>query len=529
MDKRRLRAVDLEKRGAWIEACRSWEDILRRDRHNPFARDGYQRCLRRLHLVLRHSDPIYRQTLQRLAPPQALDTYEQIVTILQVGYPDRSRTSLSQLFQQGLQEVRLALEDPFFREQYLGGLKPAAVQAFRERLASWPVKRLNSRAEAREQVLAVLRSASREGLGLRPLVQSVLTMEFAAGACNTLDEHSSFVSPGNLSLMQAALRGKVVGIGVEVGLGEDRLEITRVLPKSPAEEMGLQIGDRLLRINGGLVEDLPVDAVAEKLRGEAGTLVEIEVLVHRDGFEERRLLKLTRRAVATPSVEYNLLSPLDDGSPAGLAVGYIKIHHFQDSTPQEMKEAILALSSAMEPIKGLVLDLRGNPGGVFRSAVAVAEMFVADGIVVIGQSAFKEYNRPFKAETGGPIQLPLVVLIDADTASAAEVLAGAMQAGRPNTKLVGQTTFGKGSIQCVIPVEKAPLDRLAGIRLTVARLLSPSNQPYTHRGVVPDVPRPEKGEALLLEGRRQLLELLRPGMPMPMPPRMMALDPDNPS
>ncbi|MFO0880564.1 MAG: S41 family peptidase [Gemmataceae bacterium] len=518
LERRRGRAIELEKRGAWIEACRSWDDILRRDRHNLFARDGYQRCLRRLHLVLRHSDAAYRQTLVRLTPPQALDTYEQILTILQVGYPDRSRTTFAQLFHQGLQEVRIALDDPFFREHYLAGLKPAALQSYRDRLAAWPAKRITTRTEAREQVLAVLRSASREGLTFRPAALSALTLEFAAGACNTLDEHSAFVSPGNLALIQAALRGKHVGIGAELGLADDQLQITRVLPKSPAEEVGLLPGDRLLRINGQPVHDLPVETAADRLRGEAGSLLEIEVEVTRDGFPERRLLKLARRAVASPSVDYNLLAPLEYGQH----IGYIKIHHFVDSTPQEMKEALLALSSSMEPIKGLILDLRGNPGGVFKSAVAVAELFVADGVLVIGQSGFKEYNRPFKAEAGTPLQLPLVVLIDGDTASAAEVLAGAMQGGRPATRLLGQTTFGKGSIQCVIPVEKAPTDRLAGIRLTVARLLSPTNQPYTGRGVIPDVPREEKGEALLPEARRQLLDLMRAGLPMPMgTPRMM--------
>src|SRR5262249_26971572 len=131
-------------------------------------------------------------------------------------------------------------------------------------------------------------------------------------------------------------------------------------------------------------------------------------------------------------------------------VGYIRILHFQDSTLMEVQEALGEMDAT---IKGLILDLRGNPGGLFNSALAVAEAFLTDGIIVIGQSPAREFNVPFKAEPRGmTFQRPVVVLIDGDTASAAEVLAGALKevrAGRFPTRLIGQTTYGKGSVQCV--------------------------------------------------------------------------------
>src|SRR5262249_13115595 len=155
-------------------------------------------------------------------------------------------------------------------------------------------------------------------------------------------------------------------------------------------------------------------------------------------------VKMIRRPVAVPSVEYDLFR-LDDGSPNGVAVGYLRILHFQDPTAQDVKDALEAIAGMGEIPKGVILDLRGNPGGSFKAAVAVAELFVSGGVIVIGQSQLKEYNRPFKAEAVGPFQMPLVVLIDGDTASAAEVLAGALRDGRTGatTKLLGQTTFGK--------------------------------------------------------------------------------------
>ncbi|MFM7148829.1 MAG: S41 family peptidase, partial [Gemmataceae bacterium] len=141
------------------------------------------------------------------------------------------------------------------------------------------------------------------------------------------------------------------------------------------------------------------------------------------------------------------------------------------------------------------------------------------GVLVVGQSSFKEFNRSFRATTAGPLQMPLMILIDGGTASAAEVLAGALQNNRPATRLIGQLSLGKGSIQVILPMERLPGDSKAGVRITVARLFSPGNHPYTLRGVTPDVLTHEKGEALLHKAQSQLLGMIKNGMPMnPMSP-----------
>ncbi len=519
-NKWRQKAQEFEKRGAWLEACRWYDEALRRDRSHAATREAYQRCLRRLHLVMRHRDASYRNALNRLQPLQALDVYEEVLRIVSSASVERGKTSLGQLFQQGLQELRFALDEEAFREAQLGGQKPTAINNFKARLASWPLRKIATRGEAREQVLAVIQAARREKLALRPALICALVQEFTAGACNCLDEYSSFLTPSYHTAVQAALRGKLVGIGAELVVGDDeKLQIGRLYPKGPAADAGLLKYDRIVRINRQPVEHLPAEMAAERLRGNPGTLVELEIVRVGDPAGAKRVVKLARRAVAVPSVE-SFAAPVS-GDAGQIRIGYLRIDHFRETTVHEVKEALRALKA--DGMEGLLLDLRGNPGGLFLSGVGVAELFLSEGIIVHTQSPLplREYNRPYRVEGPAPLLCPLVpmvVLVDGDTASAAEVVAGALRELRARTCVMGQTTYGKGSIQCVLTKEKAPLDKLpGGIRLTVARFFSPSNQPYSGRGVTPHETLPVEGEAALRKAEQKLYELFTKPAPSPMP------------
>jgi carboxyl-terminal processing protease len=505
LDELRRQAQALERGANWLEACRCYDEILRKDRGQAEARDGYRRCLRRYHLVTRHRDSSYRQVLTRLTPAQALDVYEQVLSTVAAAYVDRDRTQWTVLFQQGVQELRLALEETVFVHEQLADVPPEEVAAFRERLNDWRDRKVASRGEAREQVLAVVRAGQAVGLLPRPGWITAVALEFAAGACNALDEYTLFLTPGSFLDAQAALRGKLVAVGIDVG---QDLKVSRVYPRSPAREAGIQRGDRLWKINGEPVDSLTPEQVAERLRGSPGSVVKIEVVP--PGQIEPRVLELTRRPVVVPSVDFDLQTVMTEMSEA-IPIGLLRISHFQETTLQEVKEALASLQT--DGMRVLILDLRGNPGGLFKSAVSVAELFLGEGVVVITKSQFPEYNRPFRAESPNPLAVPMVVLIDGETASAAEVLAGALKENR-RAMLVGQTTFGKGSIQCVIPLDKPPLDKLpGGIRITVARFYSPARHPYTGVGVIPDIPFAPEGDPVVAEARRLLLGMLKP-MPM---------------
>jgi carboxyl-terminal processing protease len=522
----RKKAREFEKSGAWLAACRWYEEALRKNSKHAPTREAYQLCLRRLQLLARHRDPAYRLAVSKFTPPQSLDLYEQVLGVVTAAYVDKAKTDLTALFQHGLRELRLALEEEAFRRRYLAGVRPEALAGFKARLAAWPARKIHNRAEAREQLLAVLQAARKEGVLTRQGLFNVFALEFAAGACNALDHYSSFLSPGQHGSAQAALRGKSVGVGVELVTRDGELRVGRVWDKSPAKDAEIAEGDRVLRINRQAVDHVPAETAAERLRGEPGSLVEVEFERPADDKTKeavRRVIRMERRPVATPSVEHDVL-PLEGGHHAG----YLRINHFQDSTLQDVKEALLAIHASPETTRGLILDLRGNPGGLFKSAVQVAELFLPGGVIVHGQSPHKEYNRTFKAEGLNPLLLPMVVLVDGDTASAAEVLAGALKEQRGSkslTQVVGQTTYGKGSVQCVFPVDKVPPDKLPGIRLTVARLLSPSGNPYTGQGVAPDQVAIVDGDAGIARAKEALQKML-PAPMSPMPP-MPAEGPTN--
>ena len=495
------KALTAEKRHDWLEACRWYDKELRKDRNQPDVRDAYQRCLRCFYLVRRCEDQVYKEAVAHLTPSQALDVYEQVLFAVGSDYVDRSRTDVNSLFQQGVQELRYDFEEDVFLQEYLAGAKPAAVKQFKAALNDWQTHVARNRKDAREEVFALIQAARSSGLDVKPSLQVAIALEFSAGACNALDEYTLFLTPGYYTDAQAALQGKFVGIGVDLGPTADgQVEIVRVYPKSPAEPKLLP-HDRIVSINHE--GDLTPDQAADKLRGEAGSVVEIEYL--RDGRKD--VVQVQRQPVYLPSVMDPLV--LNVTTEMGtLSIGYLQINHFQDSTVQDVKEALARLQT--EGIQALIVDLRGNPGGSFKAGVQVAELFLNEGVIVYSESPRDDYNRPFKVESHNPFQLPVVVLVDRDTASAAEVVAGALKEHRPgNTLIVGQTTFGKGSIQGVIPLDKPPLDKMpGGIRITIARLFSPGKHPYTDRGVTPDVLVDQEGPAVTTAGIQAAVRLL---------------------
>ena len=305
-DELRRQGQTSEQRGEWIEACRAYDEAYRRDHTCTDCKEGYQRCLRQFHLQRRQRDPGYREILAKLTASQALDIYEEVLKLVSVAYVDRDKADLNILFQQGLSELRFALDDDSFRRNHLAGISAERIRSFKIRLEEWTDRKLMNRLEARQEVFSLVGTAQDMGLGDRANLLPAFALEFACGACNALDEYTLFLTPGHYADVQSMLAGKSVGIGIEVNTKGDPGSIERVYPRSPAEEAGVLPGDRILQIGKTAIGQISPAAIGHLLRGEAGT--EIELTVQTPGYEPRRTGPIVRRAVVAPTVDFHLES-----------------------------------------------------------------------------------------------------------------------------------------------------------------------------------------------------------------------------
>jgi carboxyl-terminal processing protease len=490
-------AAAAEKRGDWLGACLIYDELLRKDRNQADVREAYRRCLRQAHLTRRHRDSVYREAVSHLTPDQAQALFVQVLRSVSTWYVDKDKLggSLTPLVVRGIEELRFSLDDEAFVRDHLPDTPPAALEAFRQRLNTWQMGRLTKYSEAREQLVSLARAAQACGILNRPLLAVGIALECSAGVCNSLDEYSLLLSPGYTS--DGGARSRPGSLGLDLGLMEGRVEVTRIYPHGAAAEAGLMLHDHIVRVGDKIVDGLATAEVVARLRGEAGTSVELEVMTPSRMDMGPRVVKLVRRPVG---VEYCILGDLNDPDP----IGYIRIPFFHETTLSEIQEA---LADFNPHVKAVILDLRGNPGGLLKSALGVSELFLSEGVLAHSVSPYEDYNRSFRTEAHNVYPHPLVVLVDGETASSAELLAGALK-DHNRARIMGQTTYGKGSIQCLIPLGENQAGANS-IRLTVARFYSPTHQPYSGVGLTPHDLLDAEGEAPVLAARQYLAGLLR--------------------
>ncbi len=481
----RSRAELFERQGDWDKACDVYEELLRGNRNAPDLRERYRACLRHLFQARRQLDPTYRKEVLNLKYSQALELYRIVLFNLNAYALDRNRATPERLFHKGLEEFRNALADPVFRREHLNGVKPEDVRDFRDQLNLETLlqenggKPLTTLQDSRD----LLRVVAIKALKKLRLSATLTVMEFTCGACHAIDDYTMYLTPGQLRDLTSALKGEVVGIGVRLGRQGDKLMILDVIDGGPAADADTQVfkGEFVLSIDRKAVAELAPELAAELLEGEIGTTVELVLVTPGMG---PRTVTLRRRALFVPSVSYKW---------ASATIGYVQISCFQETTLQELDEALAALTKPGSGVKALILDLRGNGGGLFDVAIEVARRFLRSGTIVTRQT-FDFQQKTYDARNPTALTLPLVVLIDGDTASSAEILAGALKDNNKRARLVGQTTFGKSCLQrpVALPAQgklKIPEESggfpTGGLRLTVARFLSPRGEPYTDRGVTP--------------------------------------------
>jgi carboxyl-terminal processing protease len=305
---------------------------------------------------------------------------------------------------------------------------------------------------------------------VEPVSSERLMQGAIRGMMDTLDPHSNYLPPEVFREMKIDTEGRFDGIGVEVSVKDGVLMVITPIEDSPAWRVGVKPGDRIVRINGESTKGLSISEAIQKMKGKTGT--EVVLGVYRKGWKKFRDLKMKRESIQVKSVRSELIES---------KYGYVALSGFSENAAHDLDEAIKKLEKKKK-LSGLVFDLRNNPGGLLDQAVEVASLFIDEGVVVstIGRDPLDKEVRTAK---GGKARknLPVVILVNSGTASAAEIVSAALQ-DHHRAMILGETTFGKGSVQSVIPLGD---DR--GLKLTTAKYYSPAGRSIQEVGVVPDI------------------------------------------
>ncbi len=293
------------------------------------------------------------------------------------------------------------------------------------------------------------------------------------GMLSGLDPHSAYLTPDDFRELEESTSGEFGGLGIEVGLEDGFIKVISPIDDTPAAKAGIQPGDLIIKLDGSSVKGMSLGESVDKMRGKVGTPVRVTIV--REGEEKPLEMTLKRAVIRIQSVKTKSLAP---------GYGYIRISQFQTDTGKELVAALNKLNAKEGQLHGLVLDLRNNPGGVLQAAVAVTDAFIRDGLIVYTEGRIPNSELRFNATKNDPSRgVPLVVLINGGSASASEIVAGALQ-DHNRAVVLGTNSFGKGSVQTVLPLN---VDPAKGIKLTTALYYTPDGRSIQAEGIQPDI------------------------------------------
>ncbi|MDE0156033.1 MAG: S41 family peptidase [Gammaproteobacteria bacterium] len=304
-------------------------------------------------------------------------------------------------------------------------------------------------------------------------VEDSVLLEYAIrGMLEGLDPHSSYLDEEAYLDLQEGTTGEFGGLGIEVGMEDGFIKVISPIDDTPAQKAGLQAGDLIIRLDDTPVKGMSLNDAVARMRGEPGT--DITLTIIRDGAEKPLKVTITRDVIKVKSVRTQVLEP---------GFGYLRISHFQSRTAEDARAALQELKQDNDGrLEGLILDLRNNPGGILSAAVGVSDLFLDKGLIVYTEGRIDDSRLRFNAKPADLLDnAPVVVLVNAGSASASEIVAGALQ-DHKRAIIMGQKTFGKGSVQTVLPVSNA-----AALKLTTARYFTPSGRSIQVSGIEPDV------------------------------------------
>jgi carboxyl-terminal processing protease len=291
------------------------------------------------------------------------------------------------------------------------------------------------------------------------------------GMLSGLDPHSTYLDAKSFDELQVNTSGEFGGLGLEVGLENGFVKVISPLDDTPAQKAGIEAGDLIIKIDGKPVKGMPLNEAVDSMRGPRGSSIELTIV--REGVHQPFDIKLKRDTIKVQSVKSRSLEP---------GFGYVRVAQFQANTGSEFRKSIEKLKKENKELKGLVIDLRNNPGGILQSAVDIADAFIKEGLIVYTEGRLPNSKSQFRAAPDDIAEgVPLVVLINGGSASASEIVAGALQ-DQKRAVIMGTDSFGKGSVQTVMP-----LSETSAIKLTTARYYTPNGRSIQAHGIVPDI------------------------------------------
>jgi carboxyl-terminal processing protease len=320
--------------------------------------------------------------------------------------------------------------------------------------------------EAFSNILSIVRKNYVEDVETKNLVNGAIN-----GMLNSLDPHSAYLTPDLYKELQSDTQGRFGGLGIEITVKGGILTVVSPIEDTPAAKAGIKPGDQIFKIEDEFTKDMSMVDAVKRMRGLKGT--KINLTIKREGAADLVEYSLVRDIIRVQSVRSRSLEP---------GYVYVRLAQFQERSDRDLQRALEKLAAEKSGIKGLVLDLRNNPGGLLTQAVRVSDLFLESGMIVYTEGRIEAQKQKYFAQKDGSwLDFPIVVLVNGGSASASEIVAGALQ-DHKRAVVLGTKTFGKGSVQTILP-----LDDSSALRLTTARYFTPGGRSIQATGIVPDI------------------------------------------
>jgi len=307
---------------------------------------------------------------------------------------------------------------------------------------------------------------------VEPVDDRELLEDAIRGMLGGLDPHSSYLDKKSYSELQEGTTGEFGGLGIEVGMEDGFVKVISPIDDTPAQRAGVKAGDLIIKLDDTPVKGMSLNDAVKKMRGEPGT--DIVLTIVRESEDKPLKITITRDVIKIKSVRSRTLEP---------GFGYLRISHFQAHTTEDLrKELDILKQDNNDDLKGVILDLRNNPGGVLNAAVGVSDLFLEKGLIVYTEGRVADSQLKFNAKPGDSIKnVPIIILVNAGSASASEIVAGALQ-DHQRAIIMGEQTFGKGSVQTILPMSNE-----TAVKLTTARYYTPKGRSIQASGITPDI------------------------------------------